>query len=762
MQKKIIARTAKLLSESKRSRRHQGIATSYEHIPADIDERGHGSIYALVNVNAASESAEEIAELIIDAFHGEYYQDLTKDASASFEAALARVNEELAEATHNGNIHWMGNLHAILAVHNDEGIYVAQTGKVEAHLYRGGKDSLIPKDGNGDSINPLRTFQNFVIFDLLEGDKVVFVTPGVFYHISKDELQRYVEEFQPKVAISHIADLLEGNSTDLQPNSLLIIEGITPEAASEETLTEIQDEVWLAEPNKPVETAIEASAPFVQKAIFYTRKGLAAFGGFVTATMWPWIHDHTLDTYDFIVDVARGTRSGKLKKEKKEASVIFEQPKEVVEVEAAKETIDDLKINDHTNTYVEDAPKNNNIIRIKEADNKPKWLKLEKIDFSKAGKIKDNLSSKLKKTNQNKRSMLIVAVAVFLVLVVSVFSVWRIRENAEDQRLAEASYTEAQSKLTIGKGQADSGDRSGAATTLNNALDIARSLEKNANYKDKAIALEKELTSVLDTVLSITRANPTKMADVKSIVGENVFGPYLVNDSLYMVSKSNGNIAAVSINGGESSNVLDSPSIDGKITAATAVPVRSTLVIYTDKGNVYEFDTKDLTLTKQAIAGDMENAIAMASFSTNIYTLTSDGKIYKRTKTSTGYSARGEYINDGSNVAGAISLAIDSNVYAMKANGEVIQYLGGKKQEYSLSNLPITIKAATHVFTNEDTTGLYISEASEKRIVRIDAEGKYVGEYLSDTFSGASAVYADDTAKVIYTFASGTLYSFAE
>ncbi len=143
MQKKLIARTAKLLSESKRSRRHQGIAIAYEHIPSDIDERNHGTIYALVNVNAPAASAEEVAELIIDAFHGEYYQDPSKDPLASFETALARVNEELAEITHNGNIHWLNNLNAILAVHTGDTIHLTQTGKAEAYLYRNGKASHI-------------------------------------------------------------------------------------------------------------------------------------------------------------------------------------------------------------------------------------------------------------------------------------------------------------------------------------------------------------------------------------------------------------------------------------------------------------------------------------------------------------------------------------------------------------------------------------------------------------------------------------------
>ncbi len=755
MHKKLIARTAKLLSESKRSRRHQGIAIAYEHNPNDVDERNHGSIYALVNVNAPAASAEEVAELIVDAFFGEYYQDLEKDPLTSFEAALARVNEELADITHNGNIHWLNNLNAILAVHTGDTIHITQTGKAEAYLYRGGKSSHITRELAGDNINPLRTFTNIASGDLLEGDKIVAVTPGVFFHISKDELQKYVEEFQPKIAISHLADLLEGNNTEMQPNSILIIEAITPEAASEETVTEINDEVWLTEPNKPMETVIERSAPFAQKAIYYTRRGWKAMTGFIVASAWPWIHDTTLDAYDALSGLI--TKGGQNIKSKKERPAALEKPKEVIEVSEAPADFSDITVNEHANSFLETTKASGNVIHIKESHNKPKWLKLEKIDFSYAGKLKDRLGDKLKKNKGNKRNLLIAASALALVLIISVFAVWRLRENAEHQKLAEASYTEAQSKLTIGKAEAASGNRGKSANTLNSALSIAKGLESNPSLKDRVSTLEKDINSALDGVLAITRVTTSKLADTTNITGKNTFGPFVIGKNAYIISKDNGSIAAVSL-AGEASNVLDKPKLEGKVAAVTAVTVRSTIVLFTDKGALYEFDVKDVTLTKQAIAGDMEVPTAMASFSTNIYTVDAAGQIYKRTKTSTGYSARTAYITDGSTAKDTIALAIDSNVYATKKNGDTVKYLGGKKQSYSINDLPLTLSGISSNFANEDTTGIYLTNSGS--IVRADTNGKYIGQYNGATLKNISGVSVDDANKTVYVFADGALYKF--
>jgi len=755
MHKKLIARTAKLLSESKRSRRHQGIAIAYEHIPNDVDERNHGAIYAVVNVNASSASAEEVAELIIDAFFGEYYQDLTKDPLTSFEAALARVNEELADITHNGNIHWLNNLNAVLAVHTGDTIHLTQTGKAEAFLYRGGKSSHITKELAGDNINPLRTFINIASGDLQEGDKIAIVTPGVFFHISKDELQKYVEEFQPKIAISHLADLLEGNNTEMHPNSILIIEAITPEAASEETVTEINDEVWLTEPNRPVETVLEKSAPFAQKTIYYTRKGWKGFTRFITATLWPWIAGTVAAGYDKTTEMISN------RKEKRASSVNSTKeilkPAENIEVSENQLDLSDITVNDHANSFLENTKSAGNVIHIRETSNKPRWLRLEKINLSYAGKLKDKLGDNFHKNKGNKRNLLIAATILGVILVISVFSFWKIREDGENQRLAEASYTEVQNKLEIGKSEAAAGNRGQAGKTLNSALTIARTLEKNSKLKDQVTTIEKQINDALDGVLAITRVTTTKLADVSDITGKSTFGPFVIGTSAYVVSKDNGSIAAVSLSG-ESSNVLDKPKLEGKITAATSVPVRSMVVLFTDKGNIYEFDVKDVTLTKQATSGTMEVPVAMASFSTNIYTVDSSGQIYKRSKLTSGYSTRANYITDGSTAKDTVALAIDSNVYATKANGETVQYLGGKRQTYSLNDLPLSLSGVNNTFTNEDTKGIYLTNGSF--IVRADVNGKYIGEYSNDSLNGVSGVSVDDANKVVYAVANGSLYKF--
>jgi hypothetical protein len=164
-------------------------------------------------------------------------------------------------------------------------------------------------------------------------------------------------------------------------------------------------------------------------------------------------------------------------------------------------------------------------------------------------------------------------------------------------------------------------------------------------------------------------------------------------------------------------------------------------------------------MTQQTVAGEFEKSTALASFSTNLYSLDSDtGKIYKRMKSGAGYGARTEYITDGSTAPGAISLAIDSNAYAMKTDGQIDKYLGGKKQTFAVSDLPFKIAKATEIFSNEDTKGLYELEGDASRVIRFDTNGLFMNQYVSDNYKNATGTYVDDASKLLYVVSGGKIY----
>jgi hypothetical protein len=760
MPKKLIARTAKLLTESRRGHRDKGVAVTYEHIPRDVDERNHGSIYAVINVNAPTGEAEEITELITDAFHGEYYQDLNRDPLTSFETALSKVNEELGEATHAGNTSWLKNLNAILAVLSETTLHITKAGSAEAYLYRGDKSSHISDDLAGDTVNPLRTFINIASGDLLEGDKIAIASPSVFFHISKDELQKYVQEFQPRVAISHLADLLEGTSNEINPNAILILEAITPEAASNETIEEQPDEVWISEPKKPIKSVTDASAPFLKKVWLVL---VASWLGIVAL-----VQEQIIPLFKTVFSKAGNVIQGfggpgaKAKPKGKE-KILVETDESI---SPTKENLDDLTVDESEEAETEGAKSElakkstGQEIYIKESSHKPKWLKLEKVNFS----VVQNIFSKFKKSSHKlaakRNNVLIIAIVIILLLGGGIFLTWKNKENQEQKKTAKISLTEAQSKYEAGQGALASGQKKSAADILREAQKIAESLSKNKYVDKEAKPLLERINLSLDQAEAVVRLNPEVFADAQKIAGNKPLGPYLVGNSLYLINQSNGSIASISTKSGEVSNVLDDPTINEKILASTVVLKRSVLVILTDKGTIYEFDTKEAKLNKEDVFGDIEKAVAMTSFSTNIYTLDNvNGKIYKRLKTSTGYGKRIEYITDGSTVKGEVGLASDSSIYVLKKNGEIIKYLAGRKQNFTLSDLPFNLERPTTIFANENLKDIYVTDPSKNRVVIFDDKGKFINQQISSKFNNLSGLFV--SGKTGYISANGKVYKIS-
>jgi hypothetical protein len=177
-------------------------------------------------------------------------------------------------------------------------------------------------------------------------------------------------------------------------------------------------------------------------------------------------------------------------------------------------------------------------------------------------------------------------------------------------------------------------------------------------------------------------------------------------------------------------------------------------VLSTDSSDLYEFDTKESTIKKQDLSGDVEKITALTSYSTNLYSLTSSGVIYKRLKTSTGYGKRIEYITDGTMAAG-VSIATDSSMYSLKENGNIVKYLAGKTQNFTVE-YPFTIEKGNYLYTTQDITNIYFADTANNRVISLSDKGKFGKQYVSDKFTNINGVTA--SSKNLFLSANGKIY----
>jgi len=621
MGKKLVSRTAKVLSETKKTKDKEAVAVAYEHIPRNPEEQQHGSIYAVIEIEDKSGHAEEIAEKIIDILHDTYYDDTTKDALAAFEESLAKINDELADRSSEGQINWIGKLNSVLAILSGNTFHVTQAGKAEAYLYRGEHTMHITEDLSGDSINPQRTFINIASGELAEKDKIALLTPGVFYKISKHELKNFVIENSPIMAIESISKLLSGENGTVKPNAILVMELLSPESFIADEEAEEKSEVWVKEDKNIGEEIGKGVAGGTAKAIGYLGAFFAAASSFAKTKALPGIKK----TYIFMKKKAKDF----LNKDKEESIILSSEEKISTKVQDLGSEVD---IDDG---ILETPIEKEKEIRIKETRKKPKLLSLERFDFSFLERAKDNLTGRAKRLRipGGKLSYLYligaIAILIGLFTYLGYSNTIKKDRTAAENKINQATelYNEAVSNIT-------SGQYALASSNIDSAKSILESVLNTKYFTNEANDLITKINSIEDEAQRVTRNTASLYYEFNNDI-TNIFS---ADGIIYGVNFTSGSVYSIDSESGTESKIVENPDLGGEISAATLIESRNILAVYTTNKEVFEFNLENGEISKQNVPGSWEDAVALDSFGTNIYLLSpNDEQIYKHFKIASGY-----------------------------------------------------------------------------------------------------------------------------
>jgi len=753
MKNKLVFRTAKLLSDARKVRQDSGVAIAYEFQPKDQDEKNHGSLFAVIEIEGPTNSCQEIVELIVDVLHEEYYRDLDKDALESFEATLSKINEELADITDQGKIHWLGKLNAVLGVIQDKTVHLTQAGNAEAYLFRKDIMSNITKGLAGDNINPLRTFINIASGELQEDDRLGFFTPGIFFHLSKDELKKYVTKFNPNIAISHLAELLEGLNGQRR-SSALIIEVLTPDALANFTLDDAPEEVWVQETKKGVEAITKGVTPII---LTYARKSANIFTivlGFITASLIPAISS-------FFSTFTKNV-SSLFSKQSPETQDIFIQPKDAFSESRIDGELDELQENtesDSSEGGEEDIPAGNQI-SITEKPERKSLVYSTFNNFSGGMKKKTSNALKLPKGNHIK-TVIIVVLAVLLLLVAFTSISGRIK----GKRVANLknTYEEAVAKYDEGSNKLVTNEKEKALSLFAESKNLAEKAKKTKKYEKDAEALLNKIKEKEESLLGITYYNGDAFSDLDKLKATGLLGLQKVGDNFYAINSNTGSAYEISKDG-EAKEIIREFEFKGKPISAVGIEDTEKIVILTDEPALYELDVKKKEIFSVRVSGDLSKGNDIGAFGSNIYILNSeDGSIDKHTKVVGGYGRSSSYIQkaDSSNIKSAISMAIDGNIYILSSDDRITKYTQGVQKDFELKDLPEKLLGSLKIFSIDGTKGLYVLNKEKKNITVFNENNVFVKQIKSDKFNDLKGIYVGDD-KVIYALAGTKIYKISQ
>lgn len=193
------------------------ISLQSEKIPETSAE-----IYAVVEVTPLKKSEYADAQKVSDIIANELKRHFGRTSPNSFENAVAQINQELSRLAGSGKTSWVGKLDAVMAARQNEHLFIATTGKVQAYLYRDKQFSNI--SDSAVKQNPLKVFENFAIGKVKKRDTLILSSAQLFNYITMERLHAELVGKPITNACETIARILTDASDDSISLGTFIIE----------------------------------------------------------------------------------------------------------------------------------------------------------------------------------------------------------------------------------------------------------------------------------------------------------------------------------------------------------------------------------------------------------------------------------------------------------------------------------------------------------------------------------------------------------
>jgi hypothetical protein len=159
-------------------------------------------------------------------------------------------------------------------------------------------------------------------------------------------------------------------------------------------------------------------------------------------------------------------------------------------------------------------------------------------------------------------------------------------------------------------------------------------------------------------------------------------------------------------------------------------------------------------------SGGWDDAAGLATYQGNFYVLDRKKGIVKFIASGDGYS-QASYFKDKPNVSSAKDLAIDSSVYILLSDGTILKYTSGTPDAYKSPTLEKPISGPAKIFTDKDTSSIYILDRGNSRVIKLAKEGGTHSEYNSSVIKTARDFEVNEKDKKIYILSDNKIFEIS-
>ena len=338
------------------------------------------------------------------------------------------------------------------------------------------------------------------------------------------------------------------------------------------------------------------------------------------------------------------------------------------------------------------------------------------------------------------------------ILLIGISSAWWSHSKKEAAITAawNASFAQAQDNKNRAESDLIYGNEDRAKSEINTAIQLTASLPKDTPERQSRMnKLNEDIQTLREKLKKVTPISSVSEITIlpPGTAQNSLVAPVIVKDYGYAIDTSSASIVKIHLNDRNTQRIPFNATQGPIVSAAEGT---TSILFGTASGELLSLNKANDSISKVSWQQTKASSTqALSLYASKLYSLDADhNQIWRSQKSGDGYGPESAYIKAANTtLQGAISIAIDSNIYVLKNDGTLLRFLSGGQEGFSLSPVDPPLRAASGIWTSIDSPNIYISDPADKRILIFDKNGGLKSQLTSPLFSAPKQLSVDEANK---------------
>lgn len=361
-----------------------------------------------------------------------------------------------------------------------------------------------------------------------------------------------------------------------------------------------------------------------------------------------------------------------------------------------------------------------------------------------------------RKKKRSRKTLLTVALFLFLLLVMSVVFGRQQRSRRVSQERINRLFEESRFKKEEGEALIEL-NPARAKELLLEAQSLVQQIESEADLGKDFSQFKEKLDGLLPQVLREHEIQPDLFFDLVLIKDKAMATEAIIAaEKLVVLDKEKKAIYQLGLVDQKSAILAGGEEFKTGTQLAAFWPQ---IFVLTEKGIIeLEKDSKKPRLVKE-FDEDWGKIVDLQTFANNLYLLT-DKTIWQYLSTEGGFGSKKRWLKSGTKIdfSGTVSMAIDGSIWILQTDGTIVKLTRGQKDPFGMAGLDKGFSQPQLIFTNDNCQNLYILDKGNWRVVVLEKSGEYHSQYIWEGIKDIDGLVVSEKEGKIFLLQGSKIY----